>query len=172
MIRWYLAKISQKRYIFNWFQYRYSYFEHPSASENGARSAKMACCSARRRLTSILAQNALYLASPVLISNVQQGCPSVRPSVRPTDRSTNRPAIRRWPTNRLSIWPSFPGGFQTFSRECHIGGIAWRLACWYILITFSTDYAWSRSVDFHFDVTVTVSNLRFPGTFLTMHGWI
>ena len=44
MIRCYLAKISQKRYILHWFQYRNSYFEHPSVSENGARSAKMACC--------------------------------------------------------------------------------------------------------------------------------
>ena len=44
MIRCYLAKISQKRNILHWFQYRNSYFEHPSVSENGARSAKMACC--------------------------------------------------------------------------------------------------------------------------------
>ena len=44
MIRFYLAKISQKRYILHWFQYRNSYFEHPSVSENGASSAKMACC--------------------------------------------------------------------------------------------------------------------------------
>ena len=45
MIRCYLAKISQKRYKLHWFQYRNSYFEHPSVSENGTRSAKMACCS-------------------------------------------------------------------------------------------------------------------------------
>ena len=44
MIRCYLAKISQKRYILHWFQYRNSYFEHASVSENGTRSAKMACC--------------------------------------------------------------------------------------------------------------------------------
>ena len=44
MIRCYFAKISQKRYILHWFQYRNSYFEHPSVSGNGARSAKMACC--------------------------------------------------------------------------------------------------------------------------------
>ena len=44
MIRCYLAKISQKRYKLHWFQYRNSYFEHPSVSENGTRSAKMACC--------------------------------------------------------------------------------------------------------------------------------
>ena len=45
MIRCYLAKISQLRCILQWFQYRNSYFEHPSVSENGARSAtKMACC--------------------------------------------------------------------------------------------------------------------------------
>ena len=44
MIRCYLAKISQKRYILHWFQYRNSYFEHPSVSENGGRSAKMTCC--------------------------------------------------------------------------------------------------------------------------------
>ena len=44
MIRCYLAKISQKHYIWHWFQYRNSYFEHPSVSENGAGSAKMACC--------------------------------------------------------------------------------------------------------------------------------
>ena len=44
MIRCYLAKISQKHYILHWFQYRNSYFEHPSVSENGTRSAKMACC--------------------------------------------------------------------------------------------------------------------------------
>ena len=44
MIRCYLANISQKRYILHWFQYRYWYFEHPSVSENGATSAKMACC--------------------------------------------------------------------------------------------------------------------------------
>ena len=44
MIRRYLAKISQKRYKLHWFQYRNSYFEHPSVSENGTRSAKMACC--------------------------------------------------------------------------------------------------------------------------------
>ena len=44
MIRYYLAKISQKRYILHWFQYLNSYFEYPSVSENGARSAKMACC--------------------------------------------------------------------------------------------------------------------------------
>ena len=44
MIRYYLAKISQKRYKLHWFQYRYSYFEHPSVRENGTRSAKMACC--------------------------------------------------------------------------------------------------------------------------------
>ena len=43
-IRCYLAKISQQRYILHWFQYRNSYFEHPSVSENGARSAKIACC--------------------------------------------------------------------------------------------------------------------------------
>ena len=47
MIRCYLAKISQKRYKLHWFQYRNSYFEHPSVSENGTRSAKMACCSRR-----------------------------------------------------------------------------------------------------------------------------
>ena len=35
MIRCYLAKIWQKRYILHWFQYRNSYFEHPSVSENG-----------------------------------------------------------------------------------------------------------------------------------------
>ena len=45
MIRCYLAKISQKRYILHWFQYRNSYFEHPCISENGTMSAKMACCS-------------------------------------------------------------------------------------------------------------------------------
>ena len=45
MIKCYLAKISQKRYKLHWFQYRNSYFEHPSVSENGTRSAKMACCS-------------------------------------------------------------------------------------------------------------------------------
>ena len=44
MIRCYLAKISQKHYILHWFQYRNSYFEHPSVSENGTMSAKMACC--------------------------------------------------------------------------------------------------------------------------------
>ena len=44
MIKCYLAKISQKRYKLHWFQYRNSYFEHPSVSENGTRSAKMACC--------------------------------------------------------------------------------------------------------------------------------
>ena len=44
MIRCYLAKISQKRYKLHWFQYRNLYFEHPSVSENGTRSAKMACC--------------------------------------------------------------------------------------------------------------------------------
>ena len=44
MNRCYLAKISQKRYKLHWFQYRNSYFEHPSVSENGTRSAKMACC--------------------------------------------------------------------------------------------------------------------------------
>ena len=44
MITCYLAKISQKRYILHWFHYRNWYFEHPSVSENGARSAKMACC--------------------------------------------------------------------------------------------------------------------------------
>ena len=40
IIRCYLAKISQKRYILHWFQYCNSFFEHPSVSENGARSAK------------------------------------------------------------------------------------------------------------------------------------
>ena len=44
MIRCYLAKISKKRYILHWFQYRNSYFEHPSVSENGTMSAKMVCC--------------------------------------------------------------------------------------------------------------------------------
>ena len=44
MIRCYLAKISQKRYTWHWFQYRNSYFQHPSVSDNGTRSAKMACC--------------------------------------------------------------------------------------------------------------------------------
>ena len=44
MIRCYLSKISQKRYKLHWLQYRNSYFEHPSVSENGTRSAKMACC--------------------------------------------------------------------------------------------------------------------------------
>ena len=44
MITCYWDKISQKRYILHWFQYRNSYFEHPSVSENGAKSAKMACC--------------------------------------------------------------------------------------------------------------------------------
>ena len=44
MVRCYLAKISQKRYILHWFQYRNSYCEHPGVSENGTRSAKMACC--------------------------------------------------------------------------------------------------------------------------------
>ena len=38
------GKISQKRSILNWFQYRNSYFEHLNVSENGTRSAKMACC--------------------------------------------------------------------------------------------------------------------------------
>ena len=51
MITCYLAKISQKRFILHWFQYRNSHFEHPSVSENGARSAKMACCYSERRLT-------------------------------------------------------------------------------------------------------------------------
>ena len=50
MIRCYLAKISQKRYKLHWFQYRNSYFEHPSVSENGTRSAKMACCLNQCRL--------------------------------------------------------------------------------------------------------------------------
>ena len=40
----YLAKISQKRYIFRSFQYSYSYFEHHSVRENGTRSAKIAFC--------------------------------------------------------------------------------------------------------------------------------
>ena len=40
----YLATISQKRYILHLFQYCNSYFEHPSVSENGTRSEKMACC--------------------------------------------------------------------------------------------------------------------------------
>ena len=44
MIICYLAQISQKLYILHWFQYRNSHFEHPSVSENGARSAKMVCC--------------------------------------------------------------------------------------------------------------------------------
>ena len=44
MIRCYLAKISQKRYILHWFQYRSSHFKHPSVGENGARSAQLACC--------------------------------------------------------------------------------------------------------------------------------
>ena len=44
MIRCCLAKISLKRYILHWFQYRNSYFEHPSVSENCTRSAKMAPC--------------------------------------------------------------------------------------------------------------------------------
>ena len=39
-----LDKISQKRYILHWFQYQSSYLEHPSVSENGTRSGKMACC--------------------------------------------------------------------------------------------------------------------------------
>ena len=43
MIRCYWSKISMIRYILHWFQYRNSYFEHPSFSENGASSAKMAC---------------------------------------------------------------------------------------------------------------------------------
>ena len=38
----YLAKISQICYIFYWFQYHNSYFEHSSVSENGASTAKMA----------------------------------------------------------------------------------------------------------------------------------
>ena len=42
---WWLDVIWLKsRYILHWFQYRNSYFEHPSVSENGTRSAKMACC--------------------------------------------------------------------------------------------------------------------------------
>ena len=45
MIICYLAIFSQKRYTFRWFQYRNSYFEHPSVSENGTRSVKMACYS-------------------------------------------------------------------------------------------------------------------------------
>ena len=40
----YLAKILKKRYILHWFRYRNSDFEHPSASKNGTRSAKRACC--------------------------------------------------------------------------------------------------------------------------------
>ena len=44
MIRCYLAKISQKRYILHWSQFRNLCFEAPSVSENGARSAKMVCC--------------------------------------------------------------------------------------------------------------------------------
>ena len=44
MLRCYLANISEKRYILHWFHYRNSYFEHPSVSENGTRSAKMAWC--------------------------------------------------------------------------------------------------------------------------------
>ena len=39
-----IKKISQKRFTLHWFQYRNSYFEHRSVSENGARSAKMVCC--------------------------------------------------------------------------------------------------------------------------------
>ena len=44
MIICYLAKIAQKRYILHWFQYRNYYSEHPSVSENGTRSVKMAWC--------------------------------------------------------------------------------------------------------------------------------
>ena len=44
MLICYLAQISQKRHILHWFWYSNSYFEHPSVSENGTRSAKMACC--------------------------------------------------------------------------------------------------------------------------------
>ena len=51
MIGCYLAKISQKRYKLHWFQYRNSYFEHPSVSENGTRSAKMACCLSLTNIT-------------------------------------------------------------------------------------------------------------------------
>ena len=47
MIICYLAKISQKRYKYHWFQYYNSYFEHLSVSENGTRPAKMAWCLAR-----------------------------------------------------------------------------------------------------------------------------
>ena len=39
-----LLAISQKRYILHWFEYRNSYFEHPSVSENSTRSTKMASC--------------------------------------------------------------------------------------------------------------------------------
>ena len=44
MIICYLAQISQKRCILHWFQYRNFYFEHPIVSENGKKSAKVACC--------------------------------------------------------------------------------------------------------------------------------
>ena len=40
MIRCCLAKISQKRYILHWFQYRNSYFEHPSVSEKMAQGQR------------------------------------------------------------------------------------------------------------------------------------
>ena len=42
MIICHLAKISKKRHILHWFRNRNSYFEHPSVSENEARSAKVA----------------------------------------------------------------------------------------------------------------------------------
>ena len=69
MIGCYLAKISQKRYKLHWFQYRNSYFEHPSVSENGTRSAKMACCSLSsydiyRRLSPVWNSYAVLLDMP------------------------------------------------------------------------------------------------------------
>ena len=59
----YLAKISQKRYILHWFQYRNSYFEHPSVSDNGTRSAKMACCSSYIWITSLKGSVCVFVSA-------------------------------------------------------------------------------------------------------------
>ena len=69
MIRCYLAKISQKRYKLHWFQYRNSYFEHPSVSENGTRSAKMACCCIR---ITIIIRSIYKITGDITTTNLAQ----------------------------------------------------------------------------------------------------
>ena len=108
-------------------------------------------------------------------------CRSIRPSVRPADKLID-PWLPRCQTNQVgptnfpihvSICLSISRGFCTFSSE-HMGGMAWTLAWWCILMAYKLDWSfinvcWFRSFWCHFDLTKLIK-CKVSRYFITMHG--